>query len=104
MLCPRSAAPSPFTQVGFDAWGKTTSETDPAGQTKLMEYDANGRLIAVTLGDKAYVRTKGCAKHRGDTSEGHSICATGLRGTQRERRVTAAALYATISAKVEIVR
>ena len=43
------AADGSFTLVEFDAWGNVVKETDKGGNTKQNEYDANGRLIAVTL-------------------------------------------------------
>ncbi|MEQ1828487.1 MAG: RHS repeat-associated core domain-containing protein [Pirellula sp.] len=37
------------TQIEFDVWGQIAAETDHRGKTNINAYDANGRLITVTL-------------------------------------------------------
>ncbi len=43
------AADGTFTLMEFDLWGNIASETDAGGNTKRNDYDASGRIIAVTL-------------------------------------------------------
>ena len=53
-----------ITSYGYDAHGRTSTETDPMGRTSRWEYDVHGNLTAQFMPDGQAVRTEYDANHK----------------------------------------